>query len=119
MGTVFKLSQKQERLFQTNSLDCINKFASKKNPYFLTIAVTLSSDLNNSKSGDNTFDAKKIRAINSTMRLTFFIISRLNRFGVANLKNIYQKIKKFETKSLNSIRFLHLIDFFKNYYRFL
>ncbi|UKM66000.1 hypothetical protein GSB9_02573 [Flavobacteriaceae bacterium GSB9] len=56
-------------------------------PYLLTIAVALTSDLNSSKSGDNTFVAKKIRAINRTMRLTFFIISRLIRFGTTNLEN--------------------------------
>jgi len=45
------------------------------------MVVVLSSDLNNSKSEDKTLVAKKIKAINRTTRLTFFIISRLNRFG--------------------------------------
>ncbi len=42
------------------------------------MVVVLSSDLNNSKSEDRTLVARKIRAINRIMRLTFFIINRLN-----------------------------------------
>ena len=52
-----------------------------KNSYLLAIVVVLPSDLNNSKSEDKTLVAKKIKAIKRTTRLTFFIISRLGRFG--------------------------------------
>jgi hypothetical protein len=44
-----------------------------KNPYLLAMVVELSSDLNISKSENNTWLAKKMRAIKSTMRLKFFI----------------------------------------------
>ena len=74
-------------IFKKTFYNCIKRFALNKNPYLLTITVCLSSDLKISKSEDKTLLAKKIRAINSTMRLKFFMISSLNRFEIANFMN--------------------------------
>lgn len=49
------------------------------------------------------------------MRLIFFIISRLIRFGKANLINKHENAKDLKENSLNSAVNLHFIDFNEKY----
>jgi hypothetical protein len=79
----------------------------------LTIAVSLFSDFDISKSENNTLLAKKINVIKITKRLIFFMVSRFDRFGASNFENIFINTKQTKVKSLKNVTNSHLVDYLK------
>ena len=73
------------------------------NPYLLASMVTLFSDLEISKSENNTLLAQKIKTIKITKRLIFFMVSWFNRFDTYNFENILLIAKDFNAKSLKNV----------------
>ena len=73
------------------------------NPYLLASMVTLFSDLEISKSENNTLLAQKIKTIKITKRLIFFMVSWFNRFDTSNFENILLIAKDFNAKSLKNV----------------
>ena len=82
------------------------------NPYLLAIMVTLFSDLEISKSENNTLLAQKIKTIKITKRLIFFMAIWFNRFDTSNFENIFLTAKDFNVKSLKNAITKHFVDYF-------
>lgn len=74
MGTVVVFRRIKKDYLVNLDITYLGILLNTINYYLLTIAVALFSDLNISKSENKTLLAKKINAIKSKMRLTFFMV---------------------------------------------